>query len=134
MIKIKQKGNFSKTDKFFEKMRNLGRNEGAKALVNMSIFDEIGREGVRALQAATPKSTGKTASSWYYEIYRGEHSTKVVFCNSNIQNDIPVAILLQYGHADRQGHWVQGIDYINPALEPIFKELADKLWAEVKRA
>lgn len=124
MISFRQKGNFRKLTGYFEKLR-----EGLK----IGILDRYGNEGVSALAAATPKDTGLTASSWRYRIIHGRDSVIISFDNTNIQNGVPIAIILQYGHATRNGGYVQGIDYINPAIRPIFEKLAEDAWEEVKR-
>ena len=94
-------------------------------------LDKFGRAGVVALQQATPKDTGLTAASWDYKIERSSGSVRISFHNSNIQNGIPIAILLQYGHATRSGSFVEGRDYINPAIQPIFDQIAEDAWKEV---
>ena len=83
--------------------------------------------------SATPIDSGKTASSWYYEIQEEKDSTVISFCNSNIQNGVPIAVILQYGHGTGTGGWVQGRDYINPAIQPIFDEIANRAWREVTK-
>lgn len=125
MISFKQKGDFSKTFKFLER---------AKELIHMGSLDRYGREGVAALSAATPKDTGQTADSWQYKIYRSKESVSITFSNTNFQNGVPIAIILQYGHATRNGSWVEGIDYINPAIQPVFEKIAREMWAEVTKA
>lgn len=126
MITIRQEGNFSKLTNFFER---------CKSLIDRSNLDEYGRRGVEALSSATPIDTGKTASSWYYEIERrGNNSASILFKNSNVTTQgTPVAILIQYGHGTRNGAWVEGIDYINPALKPIFDDMASNIEREVNR-
>ena len=124
MISFTQKGDFSKLTSFLEI---------AKESVKLGNLDKYGREGVAALASATPVDSGLTANSWYYEIEHKNGSATIKFCNSNIQNGVPVAILLQYGHATRNGGWVQGRDYINPAIQPIFDKIADSAWKEVSR-
>lgn len=124
MIKFKQKGDFSKITKYFKRASEFARDID---------FDRYGREGVAALKAATPVNTGLTSNSWYYKIVKTKGSTTITFNNSNIQNGVPIAIILQYGHATRNGGWVEGRDYINPAIQPIFDELAKKAWREVSR-
>ena len=124
MINVKQKGGFDKT------LRFLGR---AKRGINLNSLDRYGKAGVAALAAATPTDTGKTASSWSYEITKEHGSVSISFNNSNIQNGVPIAIILQYGHGTNNGGWVQGRDYINPAIQPIFDEIADNAWKEVTR-
>jgi len=107
--------------------------ERAKEAVNMGTLDKYGKMGVDALSAATPKDTGLTASSWSYEITRGNGIIELSFNNSNVNKGIPIAILIQYGHGLPNGGFVQGIDYINPALKPIFQQLADEIWKEVTK-
>ena len=124
MISFRQKGDFSKVTKFLER---------AKEVVKLGDLDKYGREGVAALASATPVDTGKTAASWYYEIDHSNGSATISFRNSNIQNGVPIAIILQYGHGTRNGGWVQGRDYINPAIQPVFDRLADSAWREVTK-
>lgn len=125
MITFKQKGDFSKLTHFLQNAKNS---------IAVDILDKYGREGVKALASATPKDTGKTAASWTYRIIRQKDSVSITFENSNIQNGVPIAIILQYGHATRNGGWVQGKDYINPAIRPIFDQLADEAWKEAVRS
>lgn len=124
MVSFRQKGDFSKLDKFFEK---------AKEAIKIGDLDRFGREGVEALSSATPSDTGKTADSWYYEIKRGNGTVSLNFLNSNVNQGVPIAIILQYGHATGTGGWVQGRDYINPAIRPIFDKLAAEAWKEVTK-
>ena len=123
MISFRHKGDFSKLSKYLEK---------TKQSVHVDL-DKFGREGVAALASATPVGTGLTASSWYYEILRTKESTTISFNNSNIQNGVPIAIILYYGHGTRNGGWVQGRDYIKPAIRPIFDKIADEAWEEVTK-
>lgn len=124
MISFKQTGKLSKTTKFLEK---------AKESVKLGTLDKYGREGVEALSAGTPVDSGKTAASWSYEIQRKKGCAVISFNNSNIQNGVPIAVIIQYGHATRNGGWVQGRDYINPALRPVFDKLANEAWREVTK-
>lgn len=124
MVSFRHKGSFSKVTRYFEKASNAAR------LVDL---DKYGREGVAALASATPVDSGETANSWYYEITRKSGTVTVSFFNSNIQNGVPIAIILQYGHGTRNGGWVEGRDYINPAIQPIFDKIADSAWREVTR-
>ena len=124
MIGFRQKGDFSKTTNFLKRSK--------QAVVSANI-EQYAQEGVEALMSATPVDTGKTANSWYYKIEKTNESTTIRFCNSNIQNGVPIAIILQYGHGTRNGGWVEGLDYINPALQPVFDKLANKAWGEVTR-
>lgn len=124
MIGFRQKGDFSKTYNFLRKARNVA---------DLRSLDEYGKRGVAALSSATPVDTGQTAASWYYKIERAGTYVKLVFCNSNIQNGVPIAIILQYGHGTGTGGWVQGRDYINPAIQPLFDQLANDAWREVTK-
>jgi len=106
--------------------------ERAKEVVKLGDLDKYGRMGVEALRSVTPVDTGKTASSWYYKIERSKGRVSLIFCNSNTTPEgTPIAIILQYGHATRNGGFVQGIDYINPIIVPIFEEIANTAWKEV---
>lgn len=96
-------------------------------------LESFGREGVAALASATPVDSGLTASSWDYKIERSEASVSIIFTNSHINKGVPIAIILQYGHGTRNGGWVEGRDYINPAIQPIFDKIAEKAWREVTR-
>lgn len=125
MISFRQKGDFSKLSKYFEKMK-----EAAK----IGVLDKYGREGVAALSSATPVESGKTASSWSYEIERQNGAVSIVFKNSNVNKGVPIAIVLQLGHGTGTGGWVEGRDYINPAIQPIFDKLANEAWEEVIKA
>lgn len=124
MISFRHKGDFSKLTGYLVKAKDVAR------LVDL---DKYGREGVAALASATPVDTGLTAKSWYYEIERKNESIKIGFYNHNIQNGIPIAIIIQYGHGTGTGGWVQGRDYINPAIQPIFDKMADNVWREVTK-
>lgn len=124
MISFRQKGDFSKLSKFLEKAKNT---------VRLGDLDRYGREGVSALASATPVDTGQTANSWFYEIEHRNGSTVISFHNSNIQNGVPIAIILQYGHGTGTGGWVEGRDYINPAIRPVFDKLANEAWKEVTK-
>lgn len=122
MIVFKHKGDFSKVTKYLEK---------AKKGVNIRNLDKYAQAGVNALMSSTPVDTGLTANSWYYEIEQKNNRVAINFCNSNIQNGVPIAIILQYGHGTRNGGWVEGRDYINPTIQPIFDELTKTAWKEV---
>ena len=124
MISFRHKGDFAKLSRFLEKAKNT---------VRLGDLDRYGREGVAALASATPVETGRTANSWYYEIVRTNGSVTINFNNSNIQNGVPIAIILQYGHGTGTGGWVQGRDYINPAIQPIFDKIANDAWREVTK-
>ena len=124
MISFRQKGDFSKVTRYLERAKNLAK---------IGDLDRFGREGVAALSSATPIDTGETASSWYYKIEHVKGSATISFHNSNIQNGVPIAVILQYGHGTRNGGWVEGRDYINPAIRPIFDKIAEEAWKEVTK-
>lgn len=124
MISFRHKGDFSKLTSYLVK---------AKHFNFLGDLDKYGKEGVAALASATPVDSGLTANSWYYEIERKDGSATITFYNSNIQNGIPIAIILQYGHGTGTGGWVQGRDYINPAIQPIFDKIANDAWREVTK-
>lgn len=125
MIRFRHKGDFSKSIRFLEK---------AKEAAYLGDLDKFGRAGVAALASATPVDSGETATSWYYEITNKNNVVTISFHNSNIQNGVPIAIILQYGHGTGTGGWVQGRDYINPAIQPIFDQIANYAWKEVTRS
>ena len=122
MIKITQKGDFSKAEMFLDRLR-----EG----INNSIFDKYGKMGVEALRNATPVDTGLTAASWSYQVKYAKDSVTIEFHNSHINKHVNIALILQYGHGTGTGGWVEGRDYINPALQPIFDQMAEEAWREV---
>lgn len=122
MISFRQKGDFSKLEKLLKK--SFGKNY-------RRILEQYGREGVVALAGATPKDSGKTASAWEYEINESDGKLSVTWKNTNINDGVNIAVILQYGHGTRNGGYVQGVDYINPALRPIFEKMADAAWKEV---
>lgn len=122
MISFEQKGDFSKLTSF---LNNL------KGVFGLSDLDKYGKRGVDALASATPYDTGNTAGSWYYKINRTGESVSIEFCNSNINQGVPIAIILQYGHGTGTGGWIEGRDYINPAIQPIFDEILNDVWKEV---
>lgn len=122
MIRFRQKGDFSKLTRFLER---------AKEGVHLGDLDKYGREGVAALASATPVDSGLTATSWYYRITNKDGVARISFHNSNVQNGVPIAVILQYGHATGTGGWVEGRDYINPAVRPIFDRIANTAWREV---
>lgn len=123
-VKVFHKGDFRKTEKFLE---------GARTFNIRPLLKRYGEAGVRALAAATPKDTGELASSWGYEIQTDRTEARVIWTNSKIVDGIPIAIILQYGHGTGGGGYVQGRDYINPAMRNIFDQLADAAWKEVTR-
>lgn len=124
MIEVRQKGDFKKLSSFLEK---------SKEAFNIGTLDKYGSEGVAALQAVTPKDTGETSLAWSYKIVRNNRGVSLEFHNSHFNKGVPIAIILQYGHATGNGGYVQGVDYINPALQPIFNKLADEAWREVSK-
>lgn len=124
MIGFRHKGDFSKTTNALKRL---------KQLEIRNTLERYGQMGVAALASATPVDSGLTARSWYYKIEVDATSASLIFCNSNIQNGIPIAIILQYGHGTGTGGWVQGRDYINPALQPIFDKLTNDAWREVTK-
>lgn len=124
-IKLSSKGDLKKTTNYLEHL---------KQVIKMSTLDRYGKEGVSLLASATPVDTGETSKSWSYEIKRYRESVKLVFKNSNIQNGVPIALVIQYGHATRNGGYIQGRDYINPVVRPLFDKMASDLWEEVTKA
>lgn len=122
MITFSQKGSFSKTEKLLKK--SFGRNY-------RKVLEKYAAEGVSALSAATPVESGKTASSWSYEIIQNGSTLSIVWNNSHLNNGTNIALILQYGHGTRNGGYVQGRDYINPALRSILDKMADAAWKEV---
>ena len=122
MIVLSSKGDFSKATRYFERLRETAK---------LGVLDKYGREGVAALSSATPVETGLTANSWTYKIQLSESSASIEFHNSNINNGVPIAIILQYGHGTGTGGWVEGRDYINPAIRPVFDKIVEDLWKEV---
>lgn len=121
-ISVSSKGKWEKTTKLLERT--------AKDSVKLSVLRQYGELGVQSLSQYTPKETGETADAWYYTIENQNEKYKIVFKNHNIVNGVPIAIILQYGHVTRNGGWVEGRDYINPALRPIFDDMANKVWKE----
>ena len=124
MITFRHKGNFSRTDSFLKKLRNSDY---------LRVLEKYGREGVAALASATPTDSGVTAASWYYTIEKTGGTTRISFGNANVNDGVSIAIILQYGHGTGTGGWVQGRDYINPAIQPIFDRLASDAWREVTK-
>lgn len=123
MITCKSKGDFSKTSRWLKR---------AESLSKLSILDKYGKRGVEALASNTPVDTGLTASSWYYTINRDANGVTLTWANSHVVDGVPIAVILQYGHGTGTGGWVEGIDYINPALRPIFDEILNDLRKEMK--
>ena len=124
MIVVKHKGDFSKTLKYMQQLSNADCRH---------ILEKYAQEGVAALAAATPQDTGLTAKSWGYNVSITKTSYTITWTNSNVVDGVPIAIILQYGHGTRNGGWVEGRDYINPALQPIFDKIAKEAWREVTK-
>lgn len=122
MIGWRVDGDFSNTKNYFKRL--LDR-------LQFHTLEEYGRRGVDALSKATPIDTGLTAASWHYAIERSSDKATISFYNTNIQNGVPIAIILQYGHVTGSGGWVEGRDYINPSLRPIFDSLAESAWRDI---
>lgn len=122
MISFSSRGSFKKTESF---LRN------AQRVDILSILNEAGREGVTALALATPVDSGLTARSWRYEASAKNGKYTVTWLNSDVESGFPVAIMLQYGYGTGTGGYVQGRDYINPALKPIFDRISNKVWKAV---
>ena len=124
LITVTSKGNFSKTERFFERI---------KESVKQGTLDKYGEMGVKALASATPKDTGLTSESWKYVIEHYKDSSAVIWYNTNEHQGVNIAILIQYGHGLKNGGYVRGRDFINPAMRPIFDQMADDAWKEVTR-
>lgn len=124
MVHLSYKGDWKATTKFLENALNV---------FDKTIFDKYGKMGVDALAAATPKDTGKTAASWTYKIRKSNSSVTLEWWNDNIVDGVPIALILQYGHSTGWGYYVQGRDYINPALKPVFDEISEKVFKEVTK-
>lgn len=124
-VNFEVSGSFTKTERFLNRMK---RRE------YLNVLDEFGRDGVQALRNATPVDSGATAEAWDYEIKRTRNYTEIVWTNSNINDGVPIAVILQYGHGTGTGGYVQGRDYINPAIRPIFDKIAEKAWKVVTSA
>lgn len=122
MIGFKQKGNFNKTEKFLKK---------SKEQIFLESLDKHAKRGVAVLSSATPIRTGVTANSWNYEIRRGKDTTTIYWTNSNTVDGIPLVILLEYGHATRNGGYVKGREFVNPAIQPLFDQITNDIWKEV---
>ena len=123
MIKFTVKGDWSKTERFLERALNI---------VKLGTLDKYGQRGVDALKEATPKDTGRTADSWYYRIVHTYEGARIEWLNSSSNDGVLIAILLQYGHAFQNGEFFEGLDYINPAIKPIFEEIAEDAWRELQ--
>ena len=124
MITFKQTGDFEKLEAYLK---------SAPKRLHKTALERFGEEGVRALSSATPIDSGYTAESWYYKIEKTNTGLYINFYNSNIVDGVPIAIILQYGHSTNNLGWVDGVDYINPAIKPIFEDILQKVWAEVRK-
>lgn len=123
MIKFTQKGDFSKITKYLQKQNLIGK--------KTSVLDYYGQLGVNALREATPKDTGLTASSWSYKSQVSDNGITITWTNDNFNKGVPIALIIQYGHGTGTGGWVEGKDYINPAIQPVFDKIAKDLWKEM---
>lgn len=124
MIKIKTEGDFKKTMDFLQRSSKLSA---------IDILHKYGKAGVDALSAATPVDTGETSKMWRYEITTNNSSSSVTWINDSVNNGIPIVILLQYGHGTRNGGYVTGTDFINPAIKSVMDNIADSIWREVNK-
>lgn len=124
MIRFRQRGDFSSLTNYFQRI---------KEVIKFSDLDKYGREGVIALEMYTPKDTGLTSRSWRYRIEHGSETVSISFYNTNINQGVSIAVILQYGHGTRNGGWVEGRDYINPAVRPVFDKIAEEAWKEVTK-
>lgn len=125
MISFRHKGDFSKATQYLLRIKDTTK---------ISVLEKYAQEGVAALSAATPIDTGQTATSWGYRIEKTNSAIRLVFTNANINKGVNIAVILQYGHGTGTGGWVEGRDYINPAIQPIFDKIAKEAWEEVTRA
>ena len=125
-IKLSSKGDFSfsKTFNFFNRI---------KKKEYLKVLNRYGEIGVQALSDATPRDTGTTASSWSYDVHYSSEKATITWSNSNVNKGIPIVILIQYGHGTRNGGYVQGRDFINPAMRPVFDQIAEQAWLEVTK-
>ena len=124
MITISSKGSFSNTEKFLK--RSIISNYN-------SIFEKYGKEGVRLLSSATPVDTGKTSESWTYEVKKSKSGISIEWSNSNVVNGVQIAVIIQYGHGTQNGAYIQGQDYINPVIKPLFDILTNDIWKDVSK-
>ena len=122
LIRITTKGDFNNTFRFLNKMSKFQINK---------ILEKYGQMGVEALKSATPIDRGKTAESWGYEISVGKEGATIHWTNTNQNKGVYIAVILQYGHGTGTGGYVQGIDYINPAIRPVFDKIVEEAWMEV---
>ena len=126
VITFKQSGDLKRTYKFLRFLSSK---------LYLKKVESYAKKGVIALAEATPKDSGVTSDSWDYEIIINDEETRIIFTNSNtIENGTPIVVLVQYGHATKNGGWVEGFDFVNPAIQPIFDEMAEDIWKEVQNA
>lgn len=125
MIKFEVSGSFKNTEKFLKTMQR-------GSIFN--VLDSYGQMGVDALSNATPVDSSLTANSWKYEIINKPGKYEIVWRNTNVKDGIPIAVLIQYGHGTKNGGWVEGRDYINPAIQPLFDKITKEIWERVRRA
>ena len=124
MIRIHSEGTYKKTFTFFERLLDYFNKGG---------LDKYGQRGVEALKQATPKDTGKTADSWTYEVVKESGRVAIVWSNTNVNDGVNIAVILQYGHGTGTGGWVEGVDYVNPAMRSVFESIANEAWREMTR-
>lgn len=123
MIKIKSKGTYKKATNYMERLLEV---------IHLGQLDKYGRRGVEALRLATPVDSGETANSWDYVIEHNGDTVSISWENSHVEKGVNIAVILHYGHGTRNGGYVKGRDYINSAIQPIFDEIANDAWREVK--
>ena len=124
-VSISSSGSFKNTQRFLKYMSKMDIR---------STLNKYGEKGVKALNQATPSETGRTAASWSYTVEAKGGSYTIAWTNNVMAGDVPLVILLQYGHGTGTGGYVAGRDFINPAIQPIFDQIASDVWKEVKRA
>lgn len=124
MISFRHRGDFSKATRYFKNLKEAAR---------LKILKQYAEEGVKALSSATPVESGQTASSWSYKIEQRGNGAAIVYSNAHVNNGVNIAIILQYGHGTGTGGWVEGRDYINPAIQPVFDNIATMVWREVTK-
>ena len=122
LVRFKHRGNFNRVERFLNRVFDREY---------LNVLDHYGQMGVEALSKATPVDTGLTASSWTYEIERNRDQTTISWLNTNTNQGVNIAVILQYGHGTGTGGYVQGRDYINPAMRPVFDKIANQAWREV---
>lgn len=125
MISVSSEGSFDSTEKFLRKMSTLNVD---------NILNSEAQKGVAALSKATPQDSGRAAISWGYRIEKTNNSVTISWTNSDVENGFPVALMIQYGHGTGTGGYIQGKDYINPAMRPVFDSIAETVWKAVTSA